>query len=163
MCDVILTKGRKMKLSPLAAALLGLGLIAACSKSLPDGVSVLEISDAYIVKPAEGRDVSSGGMVIMVTGADEALIRVSADIAESVEIHTMTMEGGMMRMRQVESLPVTAKAPLVLERGANHLMFFGVKPSVAIGDKVDLVLTFSNGQGREQLLVTKAEIIGQDG
>jgi hypothetical protein len=152
-----------MKFSPLAAALLGLGLVAACSKPLPDGVSVLEVTDAYIVKPAEGRDVSSGGMVVTVTGADEALIGVSADIAESVEIHTMTMEGGMMRMRQVDSLPVTAKTPLVLKRGANHLMFFGLKPNVAIGDEVDLVLTFSNGQGREQLLVTKVEIIGQDG
>ena len=152
-----------MKLSPVAAALLGLSLFAACAKPIPEGTSVLEISDAYIVKPAEGRDVSSGGMVITVRGADEALTAVSADIAESVEIHTMKMEGGMMRMRQVESLPVTEKNPLVLERGANHLMFFGVSPNVAIGDEVDLVVTFSNGQGREQLLVTKAEIIGQDG
>lgn len=150
-----------MKLSPLAAALLGLGLVAACSKPIPEGANVLEISDAYIVKPAEGRDIASGGMVITVKGADESLIAVSSDIAESVEIHTMTMEGGMMRMRQLESLPVTEKTPLVLERGGNHLMFFGVKPNVAIGDEVDLVLTFSNGQGREQLLVTQAEIIGQ--
>ena len=150
-----------MKRFPLAAALLGLGLVAACSKPLPEGASVLEISDAYIVKPAEGRDVSSGGMVITVKGVDEALTGVSADIADSVEIHTMTMEGGMMRMRQVESLPVTEKKPLVLERGANHLMFFGVDPSLTVGDEVDLVLTFSNGQGREQLLVSKAEIIGQ--
>ena len=152
-----------MKLFPVAAALLGLSLVAACSKTIPDGASVLEVSDAYIVKPAEGRDMSSGGMVITVRGSDEALTAVSADIAESVEIHTMKMVGGMMRMRQVDSLPVTQASPLVLERGANHLMFFGVDPNVAIGDEVDLVLTFSNGQGREQLLVTKAEIIGQDG
>jgi len=30
-----------------------------------------------------------------------------------------------------------------------------------VGDSADLVLTFSDGQGKEQMMVTKAEIIGQ--
>jgi periplasmic copper chaperone A len=144
-----------------AAALLGLALLTACSKPLPEGESVIEISNAFIVKPAEGRDIAGGGMTITVKGADEALTTVSADIAKTVEIHTMSMDGGTMRMRQVDSLPVTEKAPLVLERGGNHLMFFGVDPKLAVGDTVDLVLTFSNGQGKEQMLVATAEIIGQ--
>ena len=49
----------------------------------------------------------------------------------------------------------------MLERGGNHLMFFGVSPDIAIGDSVDIVLTFNNGQGKEQMMVTTAEIVGQ--
>jgi len=136
-------------------------MLASCSEPLPEGVSVIEVSDAYVVKSAEGRDVSGGGMVIKVRGADEALVAATADFADSVEIHTMSMEGGMMKMRRLDSLPVTEKEPLVLERGGNHLMFFGVSPDIAIGDSVDIVLTFNNGQGKEQMLVTTAEIVGQ--
>lgn len=150
-----------MKFSPMIAGMLGLITLAACSEPLPEGVSVIEVSDAYVVKPAQGRDVSGGGMVIKLKGADETLVAATADFADSVEIHTMSMEGAMMRMRKLESLPISEKEPLVLERGGNHLMFFGVSPDIAIGDSVDIVLTFNNGQGKEQMLVTTAEIIGQ--
>jgi len=152
-----------MRLPLLVAGLIGLTMATACTEPLPEGVSVIEVSDAYVVKPAEGRDVSGGGMVITVKGADEALVAATADFADSVEIHTMSMEGGMMKMRKLDSLPVTEKEPLVLERGGNHLMFFGVSSDIAIGDSVDIVLTFDNGQGKEQMLVTTAEIIGQGG
>ncbi|MEQ8301585.1 MAG: copper chaperone PCu(A)C [Hyphomonas sp.] len=150
-----------MRLSPLVAGLLGLTMVAACSKPLPEGVSVIEVADAYVVMPAEGRDIAGGGMVITVRGEDEKLVAASADFADSVEIHTMSMEGGMMKMRRLDSLPVSEDEPLVLERGGNHLMFFGVSPDIAIGDSVDIVLTFNNGQGKEQMMVTTAEIVGQ--
>ena len=150
-----------MRLTPLVAGLLGLTMMAACSKPLPEGVSVIEVADAYVVMPAEGRDIAGGGMVITVRGEDEKLVAASADFADSVEIHTMSMEGGMMKMRRLDSLPVSEDEPLVLERGGNHLMFFGVSPDIAIGDSVDIVLTFNNGQGKEQMMVTTAEIVGQ--
>tara|TARA_R110000823_G_scaffold27611_5_gene80639 strand:+ start:484 stop:975 length:492 start_codon:yes stop_codon:yes gene_type:complete len=161
MAETIHPEGRKMRLSPLVAGLLGLTMVAACSKPLPEGVSVIEVADAYVVKPAEGRDIAGGGMVITVRGEDEKLVAASADFADSVEIHTMSMEGGMMKMRRLDSLPVSEDEPLVLERGGNHLMFFGVSPDIAIGDSVDIVLTFNNGQGKEQMMVTTAEIVGQ--
>tara|TARA_R110001599_G_scaffold2201_7_gene11714 strand:- start:167 stop:658 length:492 start_codon:yes stop_codon:yes gene_type:complete len=161
MAETIHPEGRKMRLSPLVAGLLGLTMVAACSKPLPEGVSVIEVADAYVVMPAEGRDIAGGGMVITVRGEDEKLVAASADFADSVEIHTMSMEGGMMKMRRLDSLPVSEDEPLVLERGGNHLMFFGVSPDIAIGDSVDIVLTFNNGQGKEQMMVTTAEIVGQ--
>ncbi|WP_439619475.1 copper chaperone PCu(A)C [Hyphomonas sp.] len=150
-----------MRFPLLVAGLIGLTMVTACTQPLPEGVSVIEVSDAYVVKPAEGRDVTGGGMMITVRGADEALVAATADFADSVEIHTMSMDGGMMKMRKLDSLPITEKEPLVLERGGNHLMFFGVSSDIAIGDSVDIVLTFDNGQGKEQMLVTTAEIIGQ--
>ncbi|KCZ60842.1 copper chaperone PCu(A)C [Hyphomonas chukchiensis] len=150
-----------MKRLSLAATLIGFGLLAACSSPVPEGESALEVSDAYIVMPAGGQGIASGGMVVKVRGADEMLVGATTDAADSVEIHTMSMEDGVMRMRQVESLPVTEKEPLVLKRGGNHLMFFGFDKSLAVGDSADVVLTFSNGQGKEQMLVTTAQIIGQ--
>jgi periplasmic copper chaperone A len=68
------------------------------------------------------------------------------------------MENDMMKMRKVESFPVSAEAPLVLERGGNHLMLFGVKP-LQLGDQVDLLLTFTDESGESVEIVTKAEIV----
>lgn len=150
-----------MKRLSLAATLIGFGLLAACSNPVPEGESALDVSGAYIVMPAGGQGIASGGLVVKVRGADEMLTGVTTDAADSVEIHTMSMDNGVMRMRQVEALPVTEKQPLVLERGANHLMLFGFDQSLTVGDSAELVLTFSNGQGKEQMTVTKAEIIGQ--
>jgi periplasmic copper chaperone A len=85
-------------------------------------------------------------------------VRASTDIAGIVELHTMSMENDMMKMRKVESFPVSEDQPLVLERGGNHLMLFGVQP-LQIGDQVDVVLTFTDESGTEQDIVTQAEIV----
>lgn len=118
----------------------------------------IEVRDAFIVQPPEGREVTGGGMHITVTGAPVVLTGAATPIADTVELHTMAMEDGMMQMRQVESFPVSEGAPLVLERGGNHMMFFGLKP-LQLGDQVDVVLTFTDESRAEQEVVAKAEVI----
>ena len=137
-------------------------VLAACGSpeapAASGGASVVEVHDAFIVQPPEGRDIAGGGMHVSVTGAPLTLIGAHTDIAAKVELHTMSMEGGMMQMRQVESFPVSEDAPLVLERGGNHLMLFGLKP-LQLGDSVDVVLTFTDESGKQQEIVTQAEIV----
>ncbi|MDP1555384.1 MAG: copper chaperone PCu(A)C, partial [Hyphomonas sp.] len=58
----------------------------------------------------------------------------------------------------VDSFPVSEDAPLVLERGGNHLMLFGVG-SVEAGSQVELTLTFTDESGTETEIVTKAEVV----
>ena len=73
-------------------------------------------------------------------------------------MHTMSMENDMMQMRKVESFPVTEETPLVLERGGNHLMLFGVGP-IEAGSQIDVILTLTDESGTETEIVTKAEIV----
>ncbi|KCZ90788.1 copper chaperone PCu(A)C [Hyphomonas johnsonii] len=150
-----------MRLSLFTPALAGLALIAACSNPVPDGASVIEVKGAYIVEPAAGQDIASGGMVVSVRGEAMSLTEVSTQAADHVELHTMSMENDRMSMQKVDSLPVTPAAPLVMARGGNHMMLFGFDSSLKVGDSVDLILTFDDGQDKEQILVTTAEIIGQ--
>ena len=53
---------------------------------------------------------------------------------------------------------MTAETPLVLERGGNHLMFFGLGP-IEVGSQVDLSLTFTDESGTEIKVDTKAEVV----
>src|SRR3990167_3330748 len=128
-------------------------LLAACGgpASAPAAVesAAIEVRDAFIVQPPEGRTVTGGGLYVSVTGAPKVLTGATTPAADKVELHTMSMEGGMMQMRQVESFEVSEGTPLVLQRGGNHLMFFGVKP-LQLGESVDLILTFTDESGAEE-------------
>jgi copper(I)-binding protein len=137
-------------------------MLAACSgpADAPAGESVIEVKDAFIVKPAEGRDVAAGGLMAYVTGSPVELVGASTDVADRVELHTMTMEDNVMQMRQVESFTVYEGEPVVLQRGGNHLMLFGVDPAIAVGDTVDISLEFRDSDGTSQTLVTSAEVKG---
>lgn len=145
-------------LIPVAAAL----MLAACSgpADKPATGSVIEVKDAFVVKPAAGRDVASGGMMVYVTGAPVDLIGVSTDAADRVELHTMSMEDGVMQMRQVDSFKVSEGEPVVLQRGGNHLMLFGFDSAIQEGDKVDLSLEFRDSDGASQTVVTSADVKG---
>ncbi|HAY06004.1 MAG TPA: copper chaperone PCu(A)C [Hyphomonas sp.] len=136
-------------------------LLAACGgaeTAAPAGGSIADVRDAYIVQPPEGRDITGGGMHVTVQGASLTLIGATTEIADHVELHTMSMDDGVMQMRKVEGFPVSADAPLSLERGGNHLMFYGLQP-LEIGDEIDIVLTFVDEDGAEQHVVTKAEVV----
>lgn len=141
-------------------------LLSACSAATAapaaGGAPVIEVRDAFIVAPPAGRDITGGGLLVSVDGGPVTLIRARTDAARNVELHTMSMDNNMMQMRKVESFPVTEEAPLVLERGGNHLMLFGVGP-IEAGSDVDLILTFTDEAGAEVEVVTKAEVVAPAG
>ncbi|MEZ5945375.1 MAG: copper chaperone PCu(A)C [Hyphomonas sp.] len=148
-------------LVPAAAAL----ALAACSPpaiepAAPEAGTVIEVTDAYVMMPLEGRDVTGGGLKVTVQGAPVDLIGATTDAADRVELHTMTMDEGVMQMRQVESFTASEDAPIVLQRGGNHLMLFGLDPSLAAGDTVDIALEFRDADGDSQTVVTSAEVKG---
>ena len=65
-----------------------------------------------------------------------------------------------MQMRQVEKFTASEGEPIVLQRGANHLMLFGFDPALQEGDKVDLNLEFRDSDGNSQTMVTTADVTG---
>lgn len=52
------------------------------------------------------------------------------------------MGGGMMTMQPVESVPVPAGATVELKPGGYHIMLLQVKKVLAVGDTIDVTLTF---------------------
>ena len=63
--------------------------------------------------------------------------------AGSVAIHRMTMEGAVMKMREIDSLPLPPAAKVVMQaHGSHHLMVTGLKQPLAVGDKIPLRMTF---------------------
>ena len=74
----------------------------------------------------------------------DRLVSATSPAAQKVEIHSMTMDGGIMRMRPVpDGLPVTAGGKLELKPGGFHIMLIGLKAPLALGSSVPLTLRFA--------------------
>lgn len=71
-------------------------------------------------------------------------VTVPADIAYSVEIHTVEMNGDMMQMRQMkEGLPLAAGEITSLSPGGYHLMLIGLKGPLNAGTTISLTFHFA--------------------
>jgi copper(I)-binding protein len=84
------------------------------------------VSDAWSRATAPGQEVGMVGLVIT-SQMDARIVAVSSPASASSEIHTMTMDNGVMKMRQLENLPLMAKKPATLGPGGDHLMLIGLK------------------------------------
>ena len=113
------------------------------------------VSDAWSRATAPGQENGSVGVVIT-SKKDARLIAVTSPVAASAEIHTMTMEGGVMKMRQLEYLPLPANQPVTLGPGGDHLMLFGLKHALKAGEKVPLTITVQYADKSTEKLNMKA-------
>lgn len=104
----------------------------------------ITVKDAYV--RVSGAMAKSGAafMTIENAGAEDRLIAASSDLSEKVELHThMQDAAGVMKMVHVEEgFVIPAGGSHALDRGADHVMFLGLKSVPAQGDKIMLTLTF---------------------
>jgi copper(I)-binding protein len=90
--------------------------------------------------------------------SDSALVAVSSPVAKAAEIHTMTMDGGVMRMRAIDSLPLPAGKTVELKPGGYHLMLLDLVQPLKAGETVPVVLTFTDPAGRKTIQEVKMTV-----
>lgn len=75
--------------------------------------------------------------------AADRLTAVESPAGARSEIHTMSLEGGVMRMRKLpDGLPLPAGKAVVLRPGAEHLMIIAPKEAFRAGATIGLTLRF---------------------
>jgi copper(I)-binding protein len=74
---------------------------------------------------------------------DDKLLKVSSPIAQSAEVHSMVMDGSIMRMREVPQIDLkpAAKVSMAASEGL-HIMLIGLKQPLRPGQKIPLSLRF---------------------
>ncbi|WP_020167777.1 MULTISPECIES: copper chaperone PCu(A)C [Methylotenera] len=105
------------------------------------------ISDAWVRANAPGQSVGAAYMTLK-SPQDSTLFHVESPSAGSVEIHSMTMENGIMKMRALETLPLEAGKPEKLAPGGFHLMLFDLKKPLKVGEKTTFTLSFKDKAGK---------------
>lgn len=74
--------------------------------------------------------------------AGDKLIGAEAAVAGRIEIHTHEKAGDVMKMRQIEALPVTAGSSVLLGPAGHHLMLMDLKKPLVEGELVEITLRF---------------------
>lgn len=134
----------------LIAAALFLALAACSPPSETAGVETatqgaLRVEDAWAAPTPGGVDVSAGYLTIANGTAEaDALVGASSPRAASVEVHEMTMDGGVMQMRAVAQLEIAPGQSVSLAPGGRHLMFMGVAQPFVEGETIPVWLHFEH-------------------
>lgn len=135
-----------------------LGLCLALFAAVPvQAAEPVAISHAWARATAPGQDVGAAYMELKST-ADSVLVGVTSDVTDSVEIHKMAMNKGVMEMRMLETLPLPAGKTIKLEPGGFHLMLFDLKKPLKAGTKVTLTLQIKDKQGKTSQQIVRVPV-----
>ncbi len=104
----------------------------------------LVISAPWSRATPAGSPVAAGYVVITNKGlAAERLVSFSTDLAGQPEVHEMSTEGGVMKMRPLaKGLAIPAGGTVKLEPGGYHLMLLKLKKPLVAGERYKAVLVF---------------------
>ncbi len=112
------------------------------------------ISDAWVRANAPGQSVGAAYMTLK-SAQESQLFHVDSPAAGSVEIHSMSMTNGIMKMRSLETLPLQAGKAEKLAPGGFHLMLFDLKKPLKAGEKATFTLCFKDKTGK----ITQQDVI----
>jgi copper(I)-binding protein len=128
----------------LAITVLLAGPLAAPARAEDVKAADLVITQAWTRATPGGAKVGGGYLTIENKGsAPDRLIGGSADIADKVQVHQMTMNNGVMTMRPLDNGLVIEPGKIVkLAPGGYHLMMLDLKGPLKQGDKVPVTLEF---------------------
>jgi periplasmic copper chaperone A len=107
----------------------------------------VKLTDAWVRASNPGQSV--GAAYVTLSSADDVtLVYAETERAGTVEMHSMTMQNGIMKMRSMEELPVPAGKPVKLAPGGLHLMLFELATPFKVGEQVKFRLCFKDKQGK---------------
>lgn len=134
-----------ISISPKTLALgaaIGLMTTGAVARSYRAGP--LSIQHPWSRETAVGQAVGGGFLTISNSGpSEDRLLSCTTPVAGEVQLHTMTMDGGVMRMRQVTGgIAIPVRGSVELKPGGYHIMFMGLKRQLRQGERFPVTLRF---------------------
>jgi copper(I)-binding protein len=113
------------------------------------------VKDAW-VRATVVQQKATGAFMQLQSSQDAKLISAQSPVAGVVEVHEMTMDGGVMKMRAVPSLALPAGKTVDLKPGGYHVMLMDLKGQVKEGDTVPVTLVVEGKDGKRQNIEVKA-------
>jgi len=145
------TRSKRRFLSILATVWLGTWMASAAHAA-----GVVDVKDAWVRATVPGQKVAGAYLEIR-SGSAARLVGVRSPVAKSAEIHSMSNEGGMMKMRHLDALDLPAGQSVRLEPNGNHIMLFDIKQPLEAGARVPLTLIIEQ-KGKKKSVKVQAEV-----
>lgn len=138
-----------MKLS-LRTALFALAAVA--SAHAWAGVTV---QDPW-VRATMSQQMPTGAFMQIRSDQATRLVEVSSPVAKTAQIHEMSMQGDVMKMRAIKGLDVPANKPVELKPGSYHIMLLDLNAQIKAGDSVPLTLVFEGADKKRETVTVNA-------
>jgi len=103
------------------------------------------VDQAYARATAPKAPTGAAYVSVANTGAGgDRLVGAASPRASTVELHTMSMEGDIMRMRPIEGVDLPPGGRLAMQPGGGvHIMLIGLTAPLKPGDRFPLTLEFA--------------------
>ena len=104
---------------------------------------------------------ATGAFLQITSVAGGKLVSVSSPVAGVVEVHEMTMDGNVMKMRALPNgLNLPAGKAVALKPGGLHVMLMDLKQPLKAGDTVPLSLVVEGAGNKRETVEVKAIVRG---
>ena len=112
-----------------------------CSAPALAFAKAISIKDINVETPPGSNSVI---YLTVESATNDTLLSIHSDCCKAVEIHDHIMDGGVIRMRRVDAVPLPAGEPVKFQPYGLHVMLFGLKKSTAPVNTIDLTFNFAN-------------------
>lgn len=116
----------------------------------------LQITGAW-ARATPGGAQTAAAYVTIESATGDKLTGVSTPAAQKAGIHSMTMNNGVMRMRQVDGVDLPPEQKVTLKPGGYHIMLQGLAKPLEAGQTFPLTLDFTKA-GMKQVMVTVEKV-----
>jgi hypothetical protein len=137
-------------MTPLRSSFLAAALLVA----LPAAAQVT-VTEPWVRGTVAGQ-MATGAFMKLQSARNARLVEAASPVAGVVEIHEMTLENNVMRMRAVAGLDLPAGRTVELKPGGYHVMLMDLKQQMKDGDVVPVTLVVESGGKRETVEVKAA-------
>ena len=108
-------------------------------------VGSIEISSPWSRATPKGAQTAIGYMAIKNNGiAPDRLVGGSIDVADRFQLHAMTVEDGIAKMRELSDIEIKPGQSIEFKPGGDHVMFVNLKRPLSRGDHVNGTLVFEH-------------------
>lgn len=138
----------------LMSVVVALGMAGMAHAAAP----AVQITDSWVREVPPVSASSAAFFTLHNTGKTTlTLTGLSSPAASAVELHEMSMAGGLMRMNELKTVTIPAGGSLVLVPGEKHLMLIGLKAPLKAGQQVPLTLHFRKAGSVQINAVVRAD------
>jgi copper(I)-binding protein len=116
----------------------------------------LEVRDGWAAAAIGNRDSSAAYLIIVNRGEATQLVAARSADVEAIELHAMSMNGAMMRMKKLDRVPLPKGEAVKFAPGGLHLMLFGTKRPLRAGESLRLELQLADGSSQEATIPVRA-------
>ena len=108
----------------------------------------LEIKTPW-ARATPGHAENGAAYLTIVSPTTDRLTAASSPVAKKVELHTMSMEGGVMKMRPLAAIDIPAGQTVTLSPGGMYIMLLGLTQPLREGQSFPLTLSFDHAGPRQ--------------